>query len=162
MDPTWPRAHFRLGCAERFIGSLQNAQESFARALSLTAPGDPSLPELQARLDEVGAALADPSGRLVLCVGDKPLCCGDNCLLPGVMSCGACGMEAYCSRECQRGVWPVHKLACKALAEERAAGIEYARPFKDMTMDDEEALACRTGSDGETATVQAVREGGGA
>ncbi len=29
-----------------------------------------------------------------------------------ILLCGSCGVEAYCSKECQRRDWPSHKLVC--------------------------------------------------
>jgi len=30
--------------------------------------------------------------------------------------CGRCNARTYCSEKCQKGDWPTHKAACKAMA----------------------------------------------
>jgi hypothetical protein len=44
------------------------------------------------------------------------LCANKKCDKVGVHLCGGCGEEIYCSRECQRDHWGVHKEACKNAA----------------------------------------------
>ena len=34
-----------------------------------------------------------------------------------VQVCSGCKLVAYCSKECQRKAWPVHKIACKSLPQ---------------------------------------------
>ncbi|KAF2496474.1 hypothetical protein BU16DRAFT_539005 [Lophium mytilinum] len=35
----------------------------------------------------------------------------------GLRLCSGCKWASYCSKECQRGAWPVHKLICKRTAD---------------------------------------------
>ncbi|VDP77678.1 unnamed protein product [Schistosoma mattheei] len=39
----------------------------------------------------------------------------DGCLksIPNLWSCSSCKIMMYCSRDCQRLMWRVHKLECK-------------------------------------------------
>ena len=39
-------------------------------------------------------------------------CCMVGCGSFGTKSCGACGVASYCSVECQKGDWKVHKHSC--------------------------------------------------
>ena len=39
-------------------------------------------------------------------------CCMVGCGSLGTKSCGACGVVSYCSVECQKGDWKVHKHSC--------------------------------------------------
>ena len=45
----------------------------------------------------------------------------NSCQRPGEWKkrCGRCKEAYYCSRECQRWAWPVHKKHCYAPGEER-------------------------------------------
>jgi len=38
-----------------------------------------------------------------------------------LLACGACGMDKYCSKKCQREHWPMHRKVCKALNPKPAA-----------------------------------------
>lgn len=44
-------------------------------------------------------------------------------------SCARCNIMCYCSQECQKTDWPVHKLTCKQMAEK--AEIEKQNREKD-------------------------------
>lgn len=48
----------------------------------------------------------------------------DMCSKPGPQRCQACHKSRYCSRECQKLDWPIHKLVCKLFKdfEERPGG----------------------------------------
>lgn len=40
-------------------------------------------------------------------------CGNEECTQPGTKFCSRCGKEAYCSADCQRKAWRVHKLVCQ-------------------------------------------------
>jgi hypothetical protein len=42
-------------------------------------------------------------------------CASPGCLKAGVSRCSICLREPYCSGECQKGDWKLHKLVCKTL-----------------------------------------------
>merc|ERR1719353_2483196 len=42
--------------------------------------------------------------------------CGNpGCSQPGIYTCSKCGMQSYCSAECQKKHWPEHKKMCKMM-----------------------------------------------
>lgn len=47
------------------------------------------------------------------CPAVASTCGADGCTELGTKLCSRCGMEAYCSAECQRRAWRCHKLVCK-------------------------------------------------
>ena len=43
-------------------------------------------------------------------------CAADGCEADGTKRCGRCGTVAYCSSDCQRRHWPIHKVGCRPTA----------------------------------------------
>jgi hypothetical protein len=51
-------------------------------------------------------------------------CCGArNCANVGKHLCSGCGEEIYCSKDCQKKDWPVHKPTCKSAVKPEAAAL---------------------------------------
>lgn len=51
--------------------------------------------------------------------------CGTPC--PLMKRCGSCQTGCYCSRDCQRAHWPVHRLTCKKMDESTVALVSACR-----------------------------------
>lgn len=49
------------------------------------------------------------------------LCANPGCENPGKHLCSGCGEEIYCSKECQKSHWSIHKNACKSAIKPEAA-----------------------------------------
>lgn len=66
--------------------------------------------------------MLDPgSGYLSL----RDLCHGCNTYMPTKLQrCGGCRLAFFCSKECQKENWPVHKLECRHNAEHFASHFE--------------------------------------
>lgn len=45
------------------------------------------------------------------------VCSNPSCSKPGTRKCSGCRIAKYCSRDCQRSEWSVHKAACKAASQ---------------------------------------------
>lgn len=48
----------------------------------------------------------------------RPTDACSNCGKKSIKKCSQCNVSRYCSRECQRSHWPVHRQACKIDAEQ--------------------------------------------
>lgn len=59
----------------------------------------------------------------------EQLCANPTCNNPGKHLCSGCGGESYCSKECQKAHWPIHKSTCKASVKPEAAAF-----LKDFDM----------------------------
>jgi len=42
--------------------------------------------------------------------------CAAGCGGPGISRCSGCSREVYCSKQCQKSMWPKHKGSCKVAA----------------------------------------------
>ena len=85
------------------------------------------------------------------------LCCfGDACVKPATLACGGCGIEAYCSPECQRGVWAAHKVVCRAMVAETAAGTRYSHDVSAVLLTDPATESCRVGDAVESERMHAA------
>ena len=60
------------------------------------------------------------------------LCANKKCDKVGVHLCSGCGEEIYCSKECQKEHWAIHKEACKAATKPQAAAT--ARSFESLSV----------------------------
>jgi len=50
-------------------------------------------------------------------------CAARNCANVGKHLCSGCGEEIYCSKDCQKKDWPVHKPTCKSAVKPEAAAL---------------------------------------
>jgi TPR repeat protein len=66
-----------------------------------------------AALDMLGLFADDRAFARTCCIG-----CGKT---EQLQVCAKCLTAKFCSRECQQRMWPMHKQACKAWAEQKAA-----------------------------------------
>jgi TPR repeat protein len=84
-----------------------------ARVLAQTAQrtNDPSIRKTV--LAELADSAGDRNIARTCCIG-----CGKTGHL---QVCAKCLTAKFCSRECQQRMWPMHKQACKAWAEQKAA-----------------------------------------
>lgn len=60
------------------------------------------------------------------------VCGSPNCSKTGKHLCSGCGEEIYCSKECQKAHWPVHKTACKSAVKPEAAA--FLKSFDDLSV----------------------------
>jgi hypothetical protein len=64
-------------------------------------------------IDMLGETAGDRNVARACCIG-----CGNT---EQLQVCAKCRTAKFCSRECQRRMWPAHKQACRAWAEQKAA-----------------------------------------
>ncbi len=76
----------------------------------------------------IPCACLDEKYEEVKSVKKMGICCNKTCSLPGrkvergkMLCCSRCGEVNYCSRECQKEAWKLHKEVCGDAAEEKAA-----------------------------------------
>eukprot|EP00927_Polykrikos_kofoidii_P062765 TRINITY_DN57569_c0_g1_i1.p1 TRINITY_DN57569_c0_g1~~TRINITY_DN57569_c0_g1_i1.p1 ORF type:complete len:359 (-),score=65.66 TRINITY_DN57569_c0_g1_i1:395-1423(-) len=92
---------------------------------------------------DAAAALAESThaGEATECAVETPahssppctevrVCGAAGCNGPGAKLCTRCGSEAYCSAECQRKAWKVHKTVCKPAETPESAIGELLRAGK--------------------------------
>lgn len=60
------------------------------------------------------------------------LCANPGCENPGKHLCSGCGGEIYCSRECQKAHWAVHKQTCKSSIKPEAA--MFIKSFDELSV----------------------------
>jgi hypothetical protein len=79
------------------------------------------------------------------------------CPAPGTSLCGRCRSVSYCSKDCQRSHWPLHKAGCKPVVEAKAttATASGAVTVPPPTS----APGASGGSDGGAAAVSASTDG---
>jgi hypothetical protein len=62
-------------------------------------------------LQKVKVAVAVDSGALINQIKNK-CCAGHSCIKMGSKLCSSCNDESYCSPECQKLDWKIHKIIC--------------------------------------------------
>jgi hypothetical protein len=103
-----------LANADRAAGDpAVSVPREAARVLAQTVQrtNDPTTREVM--LAELGDSAGDRNIARTCCIG-----CGKT---EQLQVCAKCLTAMFCSRECQRRMWPKHKQACKAWAEQKAA-----------------------------------------
>ena len=96
---------FRSGAAAAYLQALAS---HYGVKPTLRCFGDPK--SLQRALEPL-SALAPAAALLESLAGIQA--CGQCGSIPqSLMACSRCGQVAYCSRECQRQHWKLHKQAC--------------------------------------------------
>jgi TPR repeat protein len=93
-----PAAAVPRGAARVLAQTAQEAEDAGHRAVAINALGESAYDRNIAR---------------TCCIG-----CGKT---EQLQVCAKCLTAKFCSRECQQRMWPAHKPACKAWAEQKAA-----------------------------------------
>ena len=67
----------------------------------------------QCRIKVEQAQIEETSGENQFRMSTRLSTCMECMTKPGEYKCARCGAAIYCSKDCQRAAWPVHKKACK-------------------------------------------------
>jgi TPR repeat protein len=84
-----------------------------ARFLAQTAQSEDPATRMATTLGMLGDSADDRNVARTCCIG-----CGKT---EQLQVCAKCLTAKFCSRECQRRMWPMHKQACRAWVEQKAA-----------------------------------------
>jgi len=68
---------------------------------------------LGAGLDSAGGGAGAKNAPATKAAAPSYTCAAAGCVKVGLFQCGSCKKVRYCSVNCQREDWPIHKVACK-------------------------------------------------